>query len=167
MWRYRGGPAVSVPTPGLAGPLNRDNNAHAHDVKNVPEYGGIWWQPEIADDASGTDAGQSWGYGQRPQTEDDWHKRFQGLTDTLLDNPLMFGYCYTQLTDVFQEHNGIYRFDRSAKLDISIEYARYSNDQRRSKARTATTISSAGNRNPANADFGDSQGRPRVDGFTG
>lgn len=30
----------------------------------------------------------------------------------------MFGYCYTQLTDVFQERNGIYRFDRSAKLDV-------------------------------------------------
>ena len=31
----------------------------------------------------------------------------------------MFGYCYTQLTDVFQEQNGIYRFDRSAKLDVN------------------------------------------------
>jgi hypothetical protein len=31
----------------------------------------------------------------------------------------MFGYCYTQLTDVFQEENGIYRFDRSEKLDIA------------------------------------------------
>jgi hypothetical protein len=30
----------------------------------------------------------------------------------------MFGYCYTQLTDVFQEQNGIYRFDRSHKLDV-------------------------------------------------
>jgi hypothetical protein len=30
----------------------------------------------------------------------------------------MFGYCYTQLTDVFQERNGIYRFDRSEKLDV-------------------------------------------------
>ena len=30
----------------------------------------------------------------------------------------MFGYCYTQLTDVFQEENGIYRFDRSDKLDV-------------------------------------------------
>ena len=30
----------------------------------------------------------------------------------------MFGYCYTQLTDVFQEQNGIYRFDRSEKLDV-------------------------------------------------
>ena len=30
----------------------------------------------------------------------------------------MFGYCYTQLTDVMQEQNGIYRFDRSVKFDM-------------------------------------------------
>lgn len=30
----------------------------------------------------------------------------------------MFGYCYTQLTDVMQEENGIYRYDRSEKLDV-------------------------------------------------
>lgn len=36
----------------------------------------------------------------------------------LLDDPDMFGYCYTQLTDVFQEQNGLYRFDRSVKLDV-------------------------------------------------
>jgi hypothetical protein len=36
----------------------------------------------------------------------------------LLDDPQMFGYCYTQLTDTFQERNGLYRFDRSPKLDI-------------------------------------------------
>ena len=36
----------------------------------------------------------------------------------LVDDPLMFGYCYTQLTDIFQEQNGIYRFDRSEKLDV-------------------------------------------------
>jgi hypothetical protein len=30
----------------------------------------------------------------------------------------MFGYCYTQLTDLMQERNGIYRFDRSTKLDV-------------------------------------------------
>ena len=28
------------------------------------------------------------------------------------------GFCYTQLTDVFQEQNGIYFFDRSRKLDV-------------------------------------------------
>jgi len=40
------------------------------------------------------------------------------LCNVLLDNPLMFGYCYTQLTDVFQEQNGIFFFDRSAKFDL-------------------------------------------------
>jgi hypothetical protein len=39
--------------------------------------------------------------------------------DVLLDNPLMFGYCYRQLTDVLQEENGIHRFDRSTKLAVS------------------------------------------------
>jgi beta-galactosidase/beta-glucuronidase len=83
----------------------------------VSEYGGIWWSDSDAN-ADGTDREQSWGYGRRPATVDDWFKRFQGLTDVLLDNPLMFGYCYTQLTDVFQEKNGLYTFDRSPKFDI-------------------------------------------------
>ncbi|GDY50835.1 hypothetical protein SVIO_014580 [Streptomyces violaceusniger] len=60
----------------------------------------------------------SWGYGQRPRTEEEFQTRFAGLTGALLDDPLMFGYCYTQLTDVFQEQNGVYRFDRSRKLDV-------------------------------------------------
>lgn len=36
----------------------------------------------------------------------------------LLDDPNMFGYCYTRLTDVFQEKNGIYDCKRVQKLDI-------------------------------------------------
>ena len=30
----------------------------------------------------------------------------------------MFGYCYTQLTDVEQEQNGIYFYDRKLKFDM-------------------------------------------------
>ncbi|MFC7878507.1 glycoside hydrolase family 2 protein [Isoptericola sp. NPDC057391] len=82
------------------------------------EYGGIWWNPEEAARAAGDDRSESWGYGQRVADEEEFHARFAGLTDALLDDPLMFGYCYTQLTDVFQEQNGIYRFDRSSKLDV-------------------------------------------------
>lgn len=37
----------------------------------------------------------------------------------LLDNPKMFGYCYTQLTDVFQEQNGILTFDRRSKFNMA------------------------------------------------
>jgi beta-galactosidase/beta-glucuronidase len=77
----------------------------------VSEYGGIWWNPDAK---PGED---SWGYGQRPKTLEEVYARFQGLTDALLDNPHMFGYCYTQLTDVYQEQNGIYRFNREEKYD--------------------------------------------------
>ncbi|MEV5327250.1 sugar-binding domain-containing protein [Nonomuraea sp. NPDC052634] len=85
----------------------------------VSEYGGIWWNPELAGTEQAADRSTSWGYGQRVRTEEEFHERFAGLTGVLLDDPDMFGYCYTQLTDVFQEENGIYRFDRSTKLDVS------------------------------------------------
>lgn len=79
----------------------------------VSEFGGIWWNPEAR---VGED---SWGYGERPRTEAEFLTRFAGLCAALLRHPQMFGYCYTQLTDVFQEQNGLYRFDRSAKFDAA------------------------------------------------
>jgi hypothetical protein len=84
----------------------------------VSEFGGIWWDPEAAA-AAGTDRSESWGYGDRVRDEEEFHARFAGLTGVLLGDPDMFGYCYTQLTDVMQERNGIYRFDRSEKLDVA------------------------------------------------
>ncbi|MBA8794972.1 beta-galactosidase/beta-glucuronidase [Friedmanniella endophytica] len=83
----------------------------------VSEFGGIWWNPDALA-KEGTDHRDSWGYGQRVADEEEFYRRFAGLVDALLDDPRMFGYCYTQLTDVFQEENGIYRFDRSLKLDL-------------------------------------------------
>lgn len=85
----------------------------------VSEFGGIWWDPEAAAGQSGSDRTVSWGYGDRVRTEDEFHERFAGLTGVLLEDPEMFGYCYTQLTDVFQEQNGVYRFDRGTKLDVT------------------------------------------------
>ncbi|MDX6765820.1 MAG: glycoside hydrolase family 2 TIM barrel-domain containing protein [Candidatus Methylacidiphilales bacterium] len=78
----------------------------------VSEFGGIWWNPDAK---PGED---SWGYGQRPQSLEEFYTRFEGLCQVLLSDPHMFGYCYTQLTDVFQEQNGLYRFDRSLKFDL-------------------------------------------------
>lgn len=72
----------------------------------VSEYGGIRW----TEDQSG------WGYGDAPKTPQEYLERLKGLTDVLLDNPLMFGLCYTQLTDVEQEQNGLYTYDRQAKF---------------------------------------------------
>lgn len=81
----------------------------------VSEYGGIWWNEELA----GTEQDESsWGYGDRVRTPEEWYDRYEGLTKVLLDDPGMFAYCYTQLTDTFQEQNGLYDFDRNPKHDI-------------------------------------------------
>jgi len=89
----------------------------------VSEYGGIWWNEERLieqqKDADDPTRDESWGYGQRVGSVEEWHERFAGLTNVLLGDPLMFGYCYTQLTDTFQEENGIYDFDRNPKFDIA------------------------------------------------
>ena len=79
----------------------------------VSEFGGIRWNPDMEVSS------ESWGYGDAPRTLEEFYARFDGLCSFLLQDVNMFGYCYTQLTDVYQEQNGIYRFDRSNKLDIS------------------------------------------------
>ncbi len=65
------------------------------------------------------DRQNSWGYGQRVADLDAFYARFEGLVDVLLDDPGMFGYCYTQLTDTFQEQNGVYDFERDPKFDMA------------------------------------------------
>ena len=62
----------------------------------------------------------SWGYGDGPRTEEEFLARYKGLTDVLLDNPKMFGFCYTQLYDVEQEMNGLYTYNRKPKFDMEI-----------------------------------------------
>ena len=42
------------------------------------------------------------------------------MTDALLDNPNMFGFCYTQLYDVEQETNGLYTYNREPKFDMKL-----------------------------------------------
>ncbi len=77
----------------------------------VSEFGGIWWNPE-------EEHQNSWGYGERPRTIEEFYERFEKLCTILLQNPLMFGYCYTQLTDIDQEQNGIYTYRRGVKFDL-------------------------------------------------
>jgi beta-galactosidase/beta-glucuronidase len=76
----------------------------------VSEFGGIFWADEN---------GKGWGYGKAPASIEEFYERYGALVKTLLGNPKICGFCYTQFTDVEQEQNGIYRFDRSEKLDIN------------------------------------------------
>ena len=75
----------------------------------VSEYGGIGWKARQDDNG--------WGYGKRVEGEEDFFKRLEGLTDVLLENKDIFGYCYTQLTDVEQEQNGLLTYDRQFKFE--------------------------------------------------
>ncbi len=76
----------------------------------VSEFGGIKWADEADQKA--------WGYGNAPKTLEEFYSRFKGLCDAIMDSPYVLGFCYTQLTDVEQEQNGIYRYDRSVKFDM-------------------------------------------------
>jgi hypothetical protein len=78
----------------------------------VSEYGGMHVK-------TARDTGTGWGYDGAGLSADDFLARYKGLTDVLLDNPNMFGFCYTQLTDVEQEQNGIYFYDRAPKYDVA------------------------------------------------
>ncbi len=84
-----------------------DRQTYAYEPVMISEYGGIAWDT----------SGNGWGYGEGPKTLEEFYERLQGLTDALLDNPALFGFCYTQLTNVEQEQNGLYTYDRQPKFD--------------------------------------------------
>lgn len=93
--------------------LARNDGEHEPPYTGQPviisEYGGIWWNPEQT-------SGNAWGYGKRPEGEKEYLDRFKTLAEVLLDNPHIAGFCYTQLTDVEQEVNGLYTYDREPKF---------------------------------------------------
>ena len=81
----------------------------------MSEYGGIRWVMD--QDNAG------WGYGSSVLSEDEFFARLEGLTDAILENPHFFAFCYTQLTDVEQEQNGLLTYTRQFKFPAE-KYAR-------------------------------------------
>ena len=79
----------------------------------IDEFGGLAWVPPERRHADNT-----WGYGKAIQTEKEFFDILRGEVDVILKGPRLWGYCYTQLTDVEQEQNGVYYYDRSPKFDV-------------------------------------------------
>lgn len=77
----------------------------------VSEYGGIKWV---------TDNTEGWGYGDSPKTEEEFIDRYRALTEALLNNDKVLGFCYTQLYDVEQELNGLMTYNRRFKFPPEI-----------------------------------------------
>lgn len=75
----------------------------------ISEYGGI---------ALSSDKG--WGYGKMVNSEDEFFKRFESITNAFKNIGYIYGYCYTQLTDVQQEINGLVTIDRKDKFSKNV-----------------------------------------------
>lgn len=75
----------------------------------ISEYGGAWW--------SLNKEGEGWGYGNAPKTVEEFLERYKGLTESIIENEAVMGFCYTQLYDIEQEQNGLMTYDRKFKFD--------------------------------------------------
>jgi len=110
--RYRdlGKPGAGVPDNG------RPALAPGFQYNGTPvilsEFGGIAFIPP------GHEVPQeSWGYSGIEKTEADALNRLRGLYSAI-SNVRFVGICYTQLTDVEQEINGLLTYDRKPKFDV-------------------------------------------------
>jgi hypothetical protein len=74
----------------------------------ISEFGGI------ALEGSG-----GWGYGD-PANVHDLVDRYRDLVAALMAAGPVEGFCYTQLTDIEQERNGLLTFDRGTKVDPAV-----------------------------------------------
>lgn len=70
----------------------------------MSEYGGISLNSE------------GWFYGKHVANEDEFLERFEGITKAIKQTDYICGFCYTQLTDVQQEINGLVNENRNDKF---------------------------------------------------
>ena len=75
----------------------------------LTEFGGI---------AYAKDKDKGWGYGDSVKDEKEYLKKLSSLMEAIYDLKEIRGYCLTQLSDVEQEVNGLFDFNRKPKVDI-------------------------------------------------
>jgi beta-galactosidase/beta-glucuronidase len=74
----------------------------------VSEFGGIAYKKSDW---------EGWGYSGATNDEE-FTERYYNVVSGLLESPLVQGFCYTQLTDVEQEINGLLTYDRQPKIAL-------------------------------------------------
>ncbi len=77
----------------------------------LTEFGGIAF-------SDGRD--DTWGYNGKVVDTSAFIERLRNLLDRVKKDKLLSGFCYTQLTDVMQETNGLLTPDRKPKLDLDV-----------------------------------------------
>jgi len=73
----------------------------------ISEFGGIAFNSE-----------EGWGYGNQVNDEEAFMKRFDDIHKAIQDIDYISGFCYTQITDVQQEVNGLLTMDREPKVNV-------------------------------------------------
>ncbi len=109
-YRELGKPGAAVPKAGKWGiiPGYKYNGSPMY----LSEFGGIAFIPEGHEVPK-----ESWGYSGVEKTQADALARLRGLYTGIAQSPAIIGICYTQLTDVEQEINGLMTYDRKPKFD--------------------------------------------------
>lgn len=93
-------------------PGNRYIYVPGYDYQGEPiqvsEFGGIAYKKSNW---------EGWGYS-GATSDEEFTERYYNVVSGLLESPLVQGFCYTQLTDVEQEINGLLTYDRQPKINL-------------------------------------------------
>ena len=76
----------------------------------ISEFGGIAFE----------NGSLGWGYGNKVGTGEEFIRRFDAITTAVKELPYVCGYCYTQVTDVQQEINGLMDIERNFKIEPEV-----------------------------------------------
>jgi len=93
--------------------LKPDKNqaAYANQPFIIGEFGGIVWETSRTKE-------DTWGHGGTFTNEDALFERIEKLINAIQSSGIISGFCYTQFSDIEQEKNGIYTYDRQPKFEM-------------------------------------------------
>jgi len=74
----------------------------------VTEFGGIGYKKS---------EWEGWGYS-GAENDEDFTEKLNAVVEPMIQSPCLQGFCYTQLTDVEQEINGLLTYDRIPKIPL-------------------------------------------------
>ena len=112
----RNGQAVHLPLVSDR-PVLLDEAPYRGEPVIFSEFGGMSLIP--ADKIAAASAEGDWGYSNAADSAA-LVEQYRGLIESLASLGFSAGFCYTQLTDVEQEVNGLLTYDRKPKFDVKV-----------------------------------------------
>lgn len=92
-------------------PLKSINSTRKELPVLLTEFGGSAFQNDLSCE-------EKWGYNKNISSKEEFERILDRQLSCILESPLLCGYCYTQLTDVMQEVNGLLHPNRTPKISL-------------------------------------------------